>query len=138
MPEIRLAGADDLGFLRTHDRHASPAEREAGNGRGRVELMVAETAPEPLGWLRWGLFWDAVPFMNLLYVVAEHRGRGFGRLLVEEWESRCRAAGHPWVLTSSQSDEQAQHFHRHLGYRDSGTLELPDEAPEILFRKPLS
>jgi hypothetical protein len=35
------------------------------------------------------------------------------------------------------SDELAQHFYRHLGYVDSGVLELPDEAPEILFRKPL-
>jgi GNAT superfamily N-acetyltransferase len=106
-------------------------------GRGRVLLLVDESADEPLGWLRWGLFWDQVPFMNLLHVVADHRGRGFGRLLVGEWESRCRDAGYSMVLTSTLSDELAQHFYRHLGYVDSGVLELPDEAPEILFRKPL-
>jgi ribosomal protein S18 acetylase RimI-like enzyme len=58
-------------------------------------------------------------------------------LLVEEWESHCRGAGYGLVLTSTMSDEHAQHFYRHLGYRDSGALELPGEAPEILFRKPL-
>jgi GNAT superfamily N-acetyltransferase len=137
MPTIRLADADDVGFLGTRDHHVSADELVAVVGRGRVLLLVDESAAEPLGWLRWVLFWDQVPFMNLLHVVADHRGRGFGRLLVGEWESRCRDAGYSMVLTSTLSDELAQHFYRHLGYVDSGVLELPDEAPEILFRKPL-
>jgi GNAT superfamily N-acetyltransferase len=137
MPTIRLADADDVGFLGPRDHHVPADELVAVVGRGRVLLLVDESAAEPLGWLRWGLFWDQVPFMNLLHVAADHRGRGFGRLLVGEWESRCRDAGYALVLTSTLSDERAQHFYRHLGYVDSGMLELPDEAPEILFRKPL-
>jgi hypothetical protein len=35
------------------------------------------------------------------------------------------------------SDERAQHFYRHLGYHDTGALQLPGEAPELLFRKHL-
>jgi GNAT superfamily N-acetyltransferase len=138
MPEIRQAGADDVGWLSARDRHVSAAELAAVVGRGRVLLLVEDDVHQPLGWLRWGLFWDSVPFMNLLFVVAEHRGRGFGRMLVEGWESRCRDAGHGLVLTSSMSDEEAQHFYRHLGYQDSGTLQLPDEAPEIVFRRQLA
>jgi GNAT superfamily N-acetyltransferase len=137
MPDVRLAGPGDLEHLIARDRHVSPDELVAVVGRGRVLLLVDHVAPEPLGWLRWGLFWDAVPFMNLLHVLETHRGRGYGRLLVEAWESRCREAGHDLVLTSTVSDERAQHFYRHLGYRDSGALELPGEAPELLFRKPL-
>jgi GNAT superfamily N-acetyltransferase len=137
MPEVRVADRMDVDLLSTRDPHVSADELVAVVDRGRVLLLVDEMAPEPLGWLRWGLFWDQVPFMNLLHVLESHRGLGLGRLLVEEWESRCRDAGYGLVLTSTMSDEQAQHFYRHLGYRDSGALELPGEAPEILLRKPL-
>ena len=41
-----------------------------------------------LGWLRWNLFWDEIPFMNMLYVLEHSRGVGLGRALVE-----ARAAG---------------------------------------------
>jgi GNAT superfamily N-acetyltransferase len=137
MPVVRPAGPADLPFLSGHDEHVSYDELVAVVGRGRVLLLVDEVEPDPLGWLRWGLFWDSVPFMNMLHVVETHRGRGLGRLLVEGWETRCRDAGHAWVLTSTMSDERAQHFYRRLGYRDAGALELPGEAPELLFRKPL-
>ena len=85
--------------------------------------------------LRWGLFWDEVPFMNMLHVDEERRRQGIGRLLVDAWESRCRETGHPRVLTSTLSNESAQHFYRKLGYQDAGCLRLPDEALEILFAK---
>jgi GNAT superfamily N-acetyltransferase len=137
MPRVRVAVPADTGFLTTRDRHVSTSELTAVVDRGRVLLLEDEVTSEPLGWLRWGLFWDAVPFMNMLHVLESNRGRGFGRLLVEQWESQCRDGGYGFVLTSTMSDEQAQHFYRHLGYRDSGALELPGEAPEILFRKPV-
>lgn len=135
---VRVAGTGDLPFLSRRDRHLVEAELSDVVARGRV--LVADDAGEgsPVGWLRWGMFWDAVPFMNLLHVVQANRGAGVGRLLVEAWEAGCVAAGHPMVLTSTQSDEGAQHFYRHLGYLDAGALQLPGEAPELLFRKPLA
>jgi hypothetical protein len=41
------------------------------------------------------------------------------------------------VLTSTQSDEDAQHFYRRLGYRDCGVLILPGEAGELMLLKEL-
>jgi len=137
MPHVRPACADDLAFLEARDRHVTADELAAVVGRGRVLLLVDRDEPEPLGWLRWGLFWDSVPFMNLLHVLEAHRGRGLGRLLVEDWQAHCRGAGHAWVLTSTMSDERSQHFYRHLGYRDVGAVELPGEAPELFLRKAL-
>jgi GNAT superfamily N-acetyltransferase len=134
---VRVAGSGDLPFLIARDHHGVGLELAEIVARGRVLIADDESHASPVGWLRWGLFWDQVPFMNLLYVVDAHRGHGVGRLLVEEWEHRCAAAGHPMVLTSTMSDEDAQHFYRHLGYLDAGALQLPDEAPELLFRKPL-
>ena len=88
-----------------------------------------------IGWLRWGLFWDEIPFMNMLHVAEEHRGQGIGRLLVEDWELRCREDGHAIVMTSTLSNESAQDLYRRMGYRDAGCLLLAGEALEILFTK---
>jgi len=38
-------------------------------------------------------------------------------------------------MASYLSDETAQHFYRKLGYRDSGSLILENEALEIIFTK---
>lgn len=40
------------------------------------------------------------------------------------------------VMTSSLSNENAQHFYRNLGYKDVGSL-LLEEALEIIFIKKL-
>ena len=43
--------------------------------------------------------------------------------------------GYECVLTSTQSNEEAQFFYRKLGYIDSGSLLLPNEPLEIIFYK---
>ncbi len=48
----------------------------------------------------------------------------------------AKAAGHALCLTSTQVDEQAQHFYRKLGYQDAGGLLLTSsgfEQPMELF-----
>ena len=47
------------------------------------------------------------------------------------------ALGYESVMTSTLSNEQAQFFYRRLGYTDCGSLLLPGEALEIIFRKNL-
>lgn len=46
------------------------------------------------------------------------------------WEQDMRARGYPIVLTSTRTDEAAQHFYRKIGYRDCGCLvmDLPGAA----------
>jgi hypothetical protein len=41
-------------------------------------------------------------------------------------------------MTSTLSDEDAQHFYRKLGYEEHGCLLLPGEPLEILLLKPLT
>ena len=72
------------------------------------------------GILRYNLFWDNTPFCTLLTVDGDFRGRGAGRELMETWEQDMREQGYGLVMTSTQVDEQAQHFYRKLGYRDCG------------------
>ena len=72
----------------------------------------------------------------MLYIDTDHRGKGYGRKLMEHWESDMRANGYDMVLTSTQVDEDAQHFYRKLGYKDCGgfVIDIPGhEQPMELF-----
>lgn len=132
---IRTATLSDQAFLSAHDIHISSRERENVLRQGRILLL--ELDGEPVGWLRWGMFWDNIPFMNLLYLLDGHRGQGLGQLLVTHWEEQMRAAGHPLVMTSTQANEDAQGFYRRLGYEDVGGFLLPGEAYELILVKAL-
>lgn len=132
----RTASDSDLPFLRGVDGQVSHQVLADLVSLGRV--MVAAVDGVTVACLRWGMFWDEVPFMNFLWVVAERRGHGVGTTLVEAWEKSQVAAGHNMVLTSTVSAETAQHFYRRLGYVDSGALLLPDEPTELILRKPLA
>ena len=52
-----------------------------------------------------------------------------------------RSRGYDLVMTSTQSDEAAQHFWRKLGYRDCGGLTLPfpghEQPLELILGKTL-
>ncbi len=132
---IRPAVGSDLPFLAEHDRHIAPAELDCSIRLGRVLLI--EVAGEPVGWLRWNLFWDNTPFMNLLYLLDGHRMQGHGRALVRHWEESMREQGYEIVLTSTAADEAAQHFYRRLGYRDIGGFLQPGEPYELILQKGL-
>ncbi len=95
-----------------------------------------------LGILRWGLFWDSIPFCTLLYVREDCRGKGCGKALLDRWEGEMAAQGHGLVLTSTQADETAQHFYRRLGYRDCGGFVMPvpgyEQPTELILAKAIS
>lgn len=101
----------------------------------RKEVIVARVGRELAGWLRYGYFWDNIPFMNLLFVLEPHRGQGIARQLIGYWEDAMRTLGYEQVLTSTLADESAQHLYRKLGYTDCGALFLPAEAAQIFLRK---
>ena len=134
---IRLAGESDLCFLAAHDRHIDAQELANVVRLGRV-VIATDAEGAPVGWLRWGLFWDNTPFMNLLFVLPRARGQGIARTLVASWEDDMRAQGYASVMTSTASDEDAQGLYRHLGYRAAGGF-LPEGEPyELIFTKKTS
>ncbi|MEV7973337.1 GNAT family N-acetyltransferase [Cellulomonas sp. NPDC089187] len=136
MTQVRPATTADLPFLTAHDRHLDPTLFPGLIADGR--FLVAEDDGHACGLLRWNLFWDEIPFMNMLMVVEEVRDRGHGAALVNAWEATMAERGHRTVMTSAQADESAQHFYRARGYRDCGALLLPDQATELVFRKELT
>ena len=132
---IRTANPGDLPALSRLDRHIAPQELESSLRLGRV--YVAEKGEALGGWLRWNLFWDNTPFMNLLFVREARRGQGLGRALAEHWERRMRRAGYEAVMTSTQASEYAQHFYEKLGYVVVGGFLPPGEGYELIFHKKL-
>ena len=132
---VAFAGPDDLDFLAGEDHHV---DRDVIREKvARREIMVAYVGDRPVGFLRHGYFWDEIPFMNLLWVEEESKGKGYGTQLVSSWEREMRKLGHDSVMTSSSSNERAQHLYRRLGYVDVGSLFMPDEPLEIVFLKGL-
>ncbi len=117
------------------DRHIAAAELCRSIDFRRV--IVSTENGKINGWLRYGLFWDNIPFMNMLYVIDGERGKRIGTALADFWENEMRAAGHALVLTSTLSDERGQFFYRKRGYRDCGSLILPGEVTEIIMYKKL-
>ncbi len=131
---IRYVQAEDRKFWYSLDRHLPEQEfnRKVHEKQGYV-LFADDT---PVGLLRYNLFWDNTPFCTLLYVAQHHRGKGYGRLLMEHWETDMKCRGYGMLLTSTQVDEDAQHFYRKLGYRDCGgfVIDIPGyEQPMELF-----
>ncbi len=132
---IKYANMQNFNDLKEYDRHISESELKSLIAAKRVIIMQNDGMF--IGWLRFGLFWDNIPFMNMLYILDGFRGKGFGRELVEFWERKMSMAGYNRVLTSTQSDEQAQFFYRKLGYTDCGALILPPDPLEIFLVKNL-
>ena len=134
--EIRYAKADELEMIAEYDDHLSKEELKNAIAMKRIILLFIDGEYE--GWLRFNLFWDNIPFMNLLYISEEQRGKGYGRKMVEFWEHEMAKQGYGFVMTSTQSDEEGQFFYRRLGYTDKGALLLPKEPLEIIFYKKVS
>jgi ribosomal protein S18 acetylase RimI-like enzyme len=132
---VAFASPDDLDFLVAEDHHVN---RDVIRDKiARREVMVAHVEDRRVGFLRHGYFWDEIPFMNLLWIEEQSRGKGYGTQLVSFWEREMRKLGHDSVMTSSLSSERAQHLYRRLGYVDIGSLLMPDEPLEIVFLKGL-
>ena len=131
---IRYAQKNDLEQLRKLDQLLAPSELEQCIRDGRVLVLIRQ---ELVGCLRYNLFWDNLPFMNLLFLAEDERGKGYGTQLIRFWEEEMRRQQHRSVMTSTRSDEQAQFFYRKHGYVDCGALLLPGEPLEILLSKRL-
>lgn len=133
---VRIACADDFAVLKRYDRDIS----EANLNRSIIgkQVLVLFCGGAFAGWLRYNLFWDNTPFLNMLFLLEEYRGKGYGRHLVSFWEEEMRDAGFSTVLTSTLSTERGQFFFRRMGYVDCGSLLLPGEPLEIILRKELT
>ena len=132
--DIRFVSPEDKPFWYSIDKHLPEEEfdKKVRDNQGYVAFIN----DNPIGLLRYNLFWDNTPFCTLLVIKEQYRKQGVGRSLMDYWENDMRTQGYGMVLTSTQVDEDAQHFYRKLGYKDCGglTVDVPGyEQPMELF-----
>jgi GNAT superfamily N-acetyltransferase len=128
MLEIRYVQLEDKEFWYSLDRHLS--EQEFNNKISDKRGYVLLDDNNPIGLLRYNLFWDNTPFCTMLFVDWNFQKKGYGKKLMEYWESEMKNQGFGMIMTSTQVDESAQHFYRKLGYKDCGgfVIDIPNYA----------
>ena len=124
-------------FPKLHQLDSHIAETELRSLIAQKRILILEDNGNLHGWLRWNLFWDNTPFMNMLFVVESRRGEGLGRMMVLHWEEEMRQLGYESVMTSTASDEYAQHFYRKLGYETIGGFTPFGDPYELILAKKL-
>ena len=131
---IRHVSESDKLFWFTLDRLLSESEFKL-KIRDKRGYIIGD-GDKPVGIMRYNLFLDIIPFLTLIYFDKAYRGKGFGKQAMLYWENEMRELGYNMVMTSTQVDEQAQHFYRKLGYIDKGGIffdNTPFEQPQEMF-----
>ena len=115
---IRYAQLNDKTEWFRLDRHLPEAgfEEKIRNKQG----YVLTEDDKVIGVLRYNLFWDNTPFCTMLFIADGYRGRGYGKQMMVHWERDMKSLDYGMLMTSTQVDEEAQHFYRKLGYKDCG------------------
>lgn len=132
-PCIRPADIRDTDIILLYDKHITRAELINSIKLKRVYIVTEND--QFCGWLRYNLFWDNTPFMNMLYFLEGFRNKGYGRQTVKYWENDMKCLGYFEVMTSTQSDETAQHFYAKLGYKAIGGFLMGNDPFEIIMLK---
>lgn len=137
--EIRYVTDEDKEFVMGIDKHVSECGYE--NRVYTKSGYVLWEGNQRVGIMAHCILWDNLPFMNFLFVNAKHRGKGYAKEAISDWENEMRKQGYKMTLISTQVDEGAQHLYRKLGYVDCGGL-LFDNTPfdqpmEMFLRKVL-
>lgn len=125
MIKIRYVQLQDKDFWFSFDNHLSEKKfkNKVRDKRGYIILVD----DEPIGLLRYNLFWDNMPFCTMLYIIDKFQAKGYGKMIMEYWESDMKSQGYELLLTSTRVDEDAQHFYRKLGFKDCGgfVIDIP-------------
>ncbi|MCG0050745.1 Histone acetyltransferase HPA2 and related acetyltransferase (plasmid) [Priestia megaterium] len=132
--KIEFATESDYEYIANRDKHLLKGllltkinEKEIYILRNQDDMNI--------GWMRYGYFWDNTPFMNMIWIDEEYRNNGVGKQVVIFWENEMKKMGCKMVMTSTLANEDAQHFYRKLGYKDSGCLLIKNEPLEIILTK---
>ncbi len=135
MFSLTYATKQDKNEYLSIDRHLPECEYESKVRDKRCYIIRDNKTP--VGIMRYNLLCDYWPFITLIILQADYRRKGFGTKAMMHWENEMRSLGHQIVMTSTQADEEAQHFYRKIGYKDMGCLVLHTQPLEIFLGKNL-
>ena len=137
--EIKFVSIEDKAFWYQLDKHLSETEFEK-KIRDKQGYVIFDDG-KPIGLLRYNLFWDNTPFCTMLFIEDSKQKKGYGKALMQLWEEDMRKQGYGMIMTSTQVDEDAQHFYRKMGYKECGgfTIDIPgyEQPMEMIMSKQL-
>ena len=130
--EIRLADSKDKQKIIKYDHHIH--HNKVGECIWNQLVYVLCDEKKIVGVLRYSLFWQSIPFLDLLFIDEAYRGQGWGKKMMAQWEDSMKVMGYPYVMLSTQEDETAKYFYEKLGYRRIGAFLPPEQdADEIMY-----
>ena len=134
--EIRLAVSADQQQILKYDCHLH--HNKVGECIYNGLVYVLCDGEKIVGVLRYNLFWQSIPFLDLIYMDEAYRGQRWGSKLMAHWEDSMKKMGYAYVMLSTQADETSQFFYEKLGYRRIGAFLPPEqEAEELMYGKEL-
>lgn len=132
---VRFATKEDLKSILAFDRGTRIEVLESKIDL--FEIMVAERLGEIIGYLKLEYIWSKLPYIGLIIIKTEFRGKGIGTLMLTYLVDFLKMNGHEILLSSSQVDEvPPQHWHRKKGFSECGILSGINEGGigEVFFK----
>ncbi len=130
---IRYASNKDLDILIKYDTHIKKEVLKESILLNRVYVM--EENHKIIGILRYNLFWDNTPFLNLLFILEQYRNHKYGTYLMNYYENEMEKLGYSYLLLSTPSDETSKYFYQKLNYQEIGSLKYLNDPLEIVMAK---
>ena len=134
--EIRSAKIEDAENILKIDRHIKKERLNSLIERNFIYVLASKN--EIKGILRYSLFWQEHPFLDLIFLTEDIRNQGFGTLMMDKWETDMKNEGFGFLITSTQENESAYEFYEKRGYINKGGFFPPmQEEKELIYVKEL-
>lgn len=130
----RFAEEADLDMLLDYDPGIDRDELFCRIWTGQIYITEADN--RFAGWLRYNLFADAIPCLNMLYVFSQFRNRGYGTQLLQLWEQDMKNNNYKKILVLIP-DEQLRQFYVQSGYTVAGNLQPSISEYSLIMTKNL-
>lgn len=132
---VRFASQDDLEACFAFDN--SDRQDIIENKIDMHEIILAERCGEVIGYLKLEYIWSKFPFISLILLKPEFRGKGIGTLMLNYLIEFLQINGYKILLSSSQvNEEEPQKWHRKKDFVECGILNgiNEDGIGEVFFR----
>ena len=118
---IRFAESADLNACLSFDNTGSIDTLESAIINH--DVIVAQRLGEIVGYVRLQYIWSKIPFISLILIKTEFRGRGIGASMLNYLVEFLGMNGFKVLLSSSQVNEEGpQHWHHKMGFTEAGIL----------------
>jgi N-acetylglutamate synthase-like GNAT family acetyltransferase len=128
-----VASLDDFERCRRHDFSNIPDElikQSIQNGW----VYIVEVEDDVVGYARLEFIWLTIPYIGLVTLDEEYRGKGIGSALIERIAEDLAKQGHRALFTSTE-DEGTPEFYAKCGFDQCGVISMINETgnDEIYF-----